>query len=114
MALTTLGTPDLHNKKDSERKQQRGLHVLVCSGVPRYGNGGKHSQEAVAELPDGYRPCVRIKPEVQDDLWHDGIHRAIEDPALDSKGKRGECEVRVPAEENVGDETICPPLPFWF
>lgn len=103
MALTTLDTPDLHNKKDSEGKQQRGLHVFVCCRVPCYGDGSKHSEEAVAELPDGYRPCVRVKPKMQDDLWHDGIHRAVEDPALDSKGKRGEREVRVPAEENVGN-----------
>ena len=49
---------------------------------------------------------------MQHDLRHDGVDSAVEDPALDGESERGERKVRISAEEDVGDETICPPFPL--
>ena len=91
----------LHNEENHKSDQKRRLQVLEARGIPSYGYRRDESEKRITELPNGDSPCVSLESEVQNDLGDNRIDSTVEDPAFYSKGKHGEGEIRVSAEENM-------------
>ncbi len=64
------------------------------------------------QLADRYLPRCVLKAEVQHNLRDHRVDGAVEDPALDCKGKVGQGKVGVAAEEDVGHQAVVPSDPF--
>lgn len=65
------------------------------------------------QLANGDGPGIVREAEVEYDQGNDGVHGAVENPPLNSKGEVGQREVLVRPEEDVRDETVIAALPFY-
>ncbi len=73
--------------------QPESLPDSILSRNSRYRDGGEQSHEVVRQLPDRDFPGIGLESEVEDDLGRDAVDGAVEQPALDGKGKDRQGEV---------------------